>query len=69
MEAKNLADIYDLPLLDWARIEARLDQGLTQAPDTGGPTVTPPGWRRSTPTGARTSPVSGRDGSAARSGS
>jgi PPOX class probable F420-dependent enzyme len=37
MEAKNLADIYDLPLLDWARIEARLDQGLTQAPDTGGP--------------------------------
>lgn len=37
MEAKNLADIYDLPLLDCARIEARLDQGLTQAPDTGGP--------------------------------
>jgi PPOX class probable F420-dependent enzyme len=37
MEAKNLADIYGLPLLDWARIEARLDQGLTQAPDTGGP--------------------------------
>jgi PPOX class probable F420-dependent enzyme len=37
MEAKNLADIYDLPLLDWAAIEARLEQGLTQAPDTGGP--------------------------------
>lgn len=37
MEAKNLADIYDLPMLDWARIEARLDKGLTQAPDTGGP--------------------------------
>ena len=37
MKAKNLADISELPLLDWARIEARLDQGLTQAPDTGGP--------------------------------
>jgi hypothetical protein len=37
MEAKSLADLYGLPLLDWARIEARLDEGLTQAPDTGGP--------------------------------
>jgi hypothetical protein len=37
MEAKSLADIYGLPLLDWAGIEARLDEGLTQAPDTGGP--------------------------------
>src|ERR1700736_6734288 len=37
MEAKSLADIYGLPLLDWARIEARLDEGVTQAPDTGGP--------------------------------
>ncbi|HEV7657483.1 MAG TPA: pyridoxamine 5'-phosphate oxidase family protein [Mycobacteriales bacterium] len=24
MEAKNLADLYDLPLIDWQRIEARL---------------------------------------------
>jgi PPOX class probable F420-dependent enzyme len=37
MEARNLADIYGTPLLDWAAIEARLDQGLTQAPETGGP--------------------------------
>jgi Pyridoxamine 5'-phosphate oxidase len=25
MEAKNLADLYDLPLVDWKRVEARLD--------------------------------------------
>jgi pyridoxamine 5'-phosphate oxidase-like protein len=37
MEATSLADIYGLPLLDWVRIEARLEEGLTQAPDTGGP--------------------------------
>ena len=27
MEAKNLADLYELPLMDWGRIEARLDEG------------------------------------------
>jgi Pyridoxamine 5'-phosphate oxidase len=37
MDAKSLADIYELPMLDWDRIEARLDEGVTQAPDTGGP--------------------------------
>jgi PPOX class probable F420-dependent enzyme len=37
VEAKNLADLYDLPLLDWSRIEARLREGITQAPGTGGP--------------------------------
>ena len=37
MEAKNLADLYKLPPLEWAPIEARLDQGITMAPDTGGP--------------------------------
>ena len=37
MEATNLADLYELPLLDWARIERRLEAGVTQAPDTGGP--------------------------------
>jgi hypothetical protein len=37
MEATNLADLYGLPLLDWSRIEADLADGLTQAPDTGGP--------------------------------
>jgi hypothetical protein len=37
MDAKNLADLYELPLLDWVGIEARLDAGITQAPDSGGP--------------------------------
>jgi hypothetical protein len=37
MQATNLADIYELPVLDWGRIESRLDEGLTQAPGTGGP--------------------------------
>src|SRR5262252_4652426 len=37
MDAKNLADLYHLPLMDWAPIQARLEQGLSQAPDTGGP--------------------------------
>jgi hypothetical protein len=37
MEATNLAGLYHLPLLDWARIETRLDAGLSQAPGTGGP--------------------------------
>jgi pyridoxine/pyridoxamine 5'-phosphate oxidase len=37
MEATNLADLYGSPLIDWAPLTARLDQGGTQAPDTGGP--------------------------------
>jgi PPOX class probable F420-dependent enzyme len=37
MEATNLADLYRTPLLDWGRIEARLDQGLSQSPGSGGP--------------------------------
>jgi PPOX class probable F420-dependent enzyme len=37
MEAKNLADIYGTPLLDWNAIESRLDAGVDQAPQTGGP--------------------------------
>ena len=37
MEATNLADLYNLPPLDWSGIEARLADGLTQAPGTGGP--------------------------------
>lgn len=36
MEASNLADLYHCPLLDWSRIEARLQAGLSQAPGTGG---------------------------------
>lgn len=37
VKAKNLAELYDLPVLDWSPIEARLGEGLTQAPGTGGP--------------------------------
>jgi len=37
MEAKNLADLYGTPLLDWGRITTRLDQGVEQAPGGGGP--------------------------------
>ena len=37
MDATNLADLYDLPLLEWADIEGRLGHGVAQAPGTGGP--------------------------------
>src|SRR3954463_11969839 len=37
MDTKNLADLYDSPLLDWDRVQSRLEEGVTQAPDTGGP--------------------------------
>jgi PPOX class probable F420-dependent enzyme len=37
MEATNLADLYELPLMNWELIATRLDQGVTQAPETGGP--------------------------------
>src|SRR5262249_46394000 len=37
MAAKNLADLYHSPLLEWKRVEAQLGAGYTQAPDTGGP--------------------------------
>jgi PPOX class probable F420-dependent enzyme len=37
VEATNLAHLYGSPLLDWSRIRNRLDEGLSQAPDTGGP--------------------------------
>lgn len=37
MHATNLADLYELPLLEWAPIARRLDEGLSQAPGTGGP--------------------------------
>jgi PPOX class probable F420-dependent enzyme len=36
-EAKNLADLYDLPMVEWEAVTALLDGGLTQAPGTGGP--------------------------------
>ena len=37
MEAKNLADLYGTPLMEWAQIVARLEEGVSQAPGTGGP--------------------------------
>ena len=37
MDAKNLAELYDLPVMDWATVERRLDAGLTQPPGSGGP--------------------------------
>src|SRR6478609_6782651 len=37
MQTKNLADLYDLPPLDWAPIERALAAGYSQAPGTGGP--------------------------------
>ena len=37
MDARNLADLYKLPLLDWDRITARLEHGFPQAPGGGGP--------------------------------
>jgi hypothetical protein len=36
-KATNLANLYGLPLLDWTRIEARLEQGVSQGPESGGP--------------------------------
>jgi PPOX class probable F420-dependent enzyme len=37
MDATNLADLYDSPLIDWRRIEDRLDAGVDQVPGAGGP--------------------------------
>ena len=37
MDAKNLADLYDLPALEWATVTTRLDAGFGQAPGSGGP--------------------------------
>ena len=37
MNAKNLADLYHLPLVEWSAVEAQLNAGMTQAPGSGGP--------------------------------
>jgi hypothetical protein len=37
METRNLAELYELPPIDWAQIEAQLDEGAIDAPDAGGP--------------------------------
>jgi hypothetical protein len=35
--ARNLADLYNLPVLRWEPIAARLERNFTDAPGTGGP--------------------------------
>jgi hypothetical protein len=35
--ARNLADLYSLPILRWETIAARLDRNFTESPGTGGP--------------------------------
>ena len=37
MKVVNLDDIYGTPVGDWTSVERRLEQGLTQAPNAGGP--------------------------------
>ncbi len=37
MRAKNLDDVYGTPVQDWTSVTKVLDNGVTQAPDTGGP--------------------------------
>jgi PPOX class probable F420-dependent enzyme len=37
MDAKNLAERYKTPLLDWSAIAGRLDAGVGMAPGSGGP--------------------------------
>src|SRR5688572_4989092 len=37
METKNLADLYELPALEWDAVVERLDRGIPQGPGTGGP--------------------------------
>jgi PPOX class probable F420-dependent enzyme len=59
MDARNLADLYGLPLLEWGGIESQLGS-LTQAPGTGGPdrhtcwltTINPDGSPHTTGVGA-----------------
>ncbi len=37
MQTRNLAELYDLPPVEWSTVTDRLDEGFTQAPGTGGP--------------------------------
>ena len=36
MDAKNLADLYDLPLIDWTALTARLEEGVRRYTSHGG---------------------------------
>ena len=79
MRTRNLADLYDLPQLEWASVASRLDRGFTQAPDTGGPnrhtcwlTTLDAGRRRRTPPASApsgwTAPGGSRPGADTRKG-
>lgn len=37
METHNLAELYDVPAMNWENVRARLDAGVRQAPGSGGP--------------------------------
>lgn len=37
MKAKNLAELYDLPTLDWQFVVNSVERGIPQAPGQGGP--------------------------------
>jgi hypothetical protein len=37
MKAKNLADLYGLDTLEWDVIATRLERGISQPPESGGP--------------------------------
>ena len=43
METNNLAELYDVPAMNWENVRARLDAGFRQAPGSGGPAAIPPG--------------------------
>jgi PPOX class probable F420-dependent enzyme len=36
METKNLAELYDVPTMQWTAVTERLDRGIPQAPGEGG---------------------------------
>src|SRR5215203_5565367 len=37
MERKNLAELYDLPTLEWAPVAQQMEEGVASGPGTGGP--------------------------------
>ena len=65
MKTKNLAELYHLAPVDWDAASASLPE-VQPRTLTAARAGTPPGSPRSMPTAARTSPVSGHDGTTAR---
>ena len=37
MDTQNLADLYELPAMEWSSVTERLDAGYDQVPGSGGP--------------------------------